>query len=133
MDQNNSANQGNEDTRAAEAHTQNAHENVEALRDQNRRTEATAGDSANHPVGQQNSGGSGSGGGTSATGGGTTSTGARTAGNTSTVSEDTSQASANVANAQDNRDALAEQNRRTEETTPDAVRHPIGNQDNNQR
>jgi len=126
MDQNNSANQGNEDTRAAEAHTQNAHENVEALRDQNRRTEATAGDSANHPVGQQNSGGSG-------TGGGTTSTGARTAGNTGTVSEDTSQASANVANAQDNRDALAEQNRRTEETTPDAVRHPIGNQDNNQR
>ncbi|HLL83516.1 MAG TPA: hypothetical protein VK420_12715 [Longimicrobium sp.] len=126
MDQNNSANQGNEDTRAAEAHTQNAHENVEALRDQNRRTEATAGDSANHPVGQQNSGGSG-------TGGGTTSTGARTAGNTGTVSEDTSQASANVANAQDNRDALAEQNRRTEETTPDAVRHPIGSQDNNQR
>jgi hypothetical protein len=106
MDQNNTgANQGNEDTRAAEAHSQNAHENLEALRDQNRRTEATAGDSANHPVGQQNSGG-------------TTSTGARTAGNTGTVSEDTSQASANVANAQDNRDALAEQNRRTEETTP---------------
>lgn len=139
MDQNNTgANQGNEDTRAAEAHTQNAHENLEALRDQNRRTEATAGDSANHPVGQQNSGGvggsnatgsgQGTGNGMNATGGGTTSTGARTAGNTGTASEDNSQAAANVSNAQDNRDALAEQNRRTEETTPDAVRRPIGEQ-----
>ncbi len=135
MDQNNTG-QGNEDTRAAEAHTQNAHENLEALRDQNRRTEATAGDSANHPVGQQNSGGVG---GSNATGSGHGSgsgmnaTGARTAGNTGTASEDNSQAAANVSNAQDNRDALADQARRTEETTPDAVRHPIGNQDNNQR
>jgi hypothetical protein len=126
MDQNNTG-QGNEDTRAAEAHTQNAHENLEALRDQNRRTEATAGDSANHPVGQQNSGGSGNG--MNATGG-TTSTGARTAGNTGTASEDNSQAAANVSNAQDNRDALAEQARRTEETTPDSVRDPIRQPDN---
>lgn len=128
MDQNN---QGNEDTRAAEAHTQNAHENLEALRDQNRRTEATAGDSANHPVGQQNSGGvgglnaTGSGQGT---GNGMNATGARTSGNTGTASEDNSQAAANVSNAHDNRDALAEQNRRTEETTPDAVRRPVGEQ-----
>lgn len=122
MDQNNTgANQGNEDTRAAEAHTQNAHENLEALRDQNRRTEATAGDSANHPVGQQDSGGAGNG--MNATGGGT-------AGNTGTASEDNSQAAANVSKAQDNRDALAEQNRRTEETTPDSVRDPIRQPDN---
>jgi hypothetical protein len=134
MDQNNTgANQGNEDTRAAEAHTQNAHDNLEALRDQNRRTEATAGDSANHPVGQQDfvsnnsgtvtsnatGGGVGSGNGMNATGGGT-----------GTASEDNTQAAANVANAQDNRDALAEQNRRTEETTPDAVRDPIRQPDN---
>jgi hypothetical protein len=134
MDQNNTgADQGNEDTRAAEAHSQNAHDNLEALRDQNRRTEATAGDSANHPVGQEGfisnnggtvtsnatGGGSGSGNGMNATGGGTS-------GNTGTASEDNTQAAANVANAQDNRDALAEQNRRTEETTPDAVRRPIG-------
>lgn len=142
MDQNNTG-QGNEDTRAAEAHTQNAHENLEALRDQNRRTEATAGDSANHPVGQQNSGGINSGGNTSsgsnaaggisgsnAPTGGTTSTGARTAGNTGTASEDNTQAAANVSNAQDNRDALAEQARRTEETTPDSVRDPIRQPDN---
>jgi hypothetical protein len=128
MDQNNTG-QGNEDTRAAEAHTQNAHENLEALRDQNRRTEATAGDSANHPVGQQDSGGIGSGNGMNATGG-TTSTGARTAGNIGTASEDISQAAANVSNAQDNRDALADQARRTEETTPDSVRDPIRQPDN---
>lgn len=138
MDQNNTgAGQGNEDTRAAEAHTQNAHDNVEALRDQNRRTEATAGDSANHPVGQQDfvsndsgsvtsnatDGSSGSGNGMNATGGGK-------GGYTGTASEDNTQAAANVANAQDNRDALAEQNRRTEETTPDAVRDPIRQPDN---
>jgi hypothetical protein len=127
MDQNNTG-QGNEDTRAAEAHTQNAHENLEALRDQNRRTEATAGDSANHPVGQQEIISNNGAGVTSNASGGTASTGARTAASTGTVSEDTSQAAANVSNAQDNRDALAEQNRRTEETTPDAVRRPIGDQ-----
>ncbi len=125
MDQNNTgANQGNEDTRAAEAHSQNAHDNLEALRDQNRRTEATAGDSANHPVGQQEF--------ISNNGGTVTSTASRggTSGNTGTASEDNTQAAANVANAQDNRDALAEQNRRTEETTPDAVRDPIRQPDN---
>ena len=140
MDQNDN-NQGNESTRAAEAHSQNAQENMEALRAQNRRTEATTGEAVDHPIGQQNSGaggsnaaggGVGSGNGMNATAG-TTSTGARTAGNTGTVSEDTSQAAANVSDAHENRDALAEQNRRTEETTPDAVRRPIGNQDNNQR
>lgn len=129
MDQNNTG-QGNEDTRAAEAHTQNAHENLEALRDQNRRTEATAGDSANHPVGQQDfiNNDSGSISGSNAATGGTTSTGARTSGNTGTASEDNTQAAANVSNAQDNRDALAEQARRTEETTPDSVRRPIGDE-----
>ncbi|HLM67388.1 MAG TPA: hypothetical protein VK358_07670, partial [Longimicrobium sp.] len=136
MDQNNT-NQGNEDTRAAEAHTQNAHDNLEALRDQNRRTEATAGDSANHPVGQQNSGGGiGAGNGMNATGSGSGSgngmnaTGGGTGGNTGTASEDNTQAAANVSNAQDNRDALAEQARRTEETTPDSVRDPIRQPDN---
>ncbi|HEX8675250.1 MAG TPA: hypothetical protein VF710_25370 [Longimicrobium sp.] len=122
MDQNDTgANQGNEDTRAAEAHSQNAHDNLEALRDQNRRTEATAGDSANHPVGQQD---------VISNGGGSeklisNATGGRTSGTTGTASEDNTQAAANVANAQDNRDALADQARRTEETTPDAVRDPI--------
>ena len=120
MDQNDTG-RGNEDTRAAEAHAQNAHDNREALRDQNRRTEATAGDSASRPVGQQNSGGLGT---------GMNATGARTAGNTGTGSEDNSQAAANVSSAQDNRDALAEQNRRTEETTPDSVRNPIRQPDN---
>jgi len=126
MDQNNTgANQGNEDTRAAEAHTQNAHDNLEALRDQNRRTEATAGDSANHPVGQQNNVGGG-GNGMNAPGGisgGDVATGG-------TASEDNTQAAANVSNAQDNRDALAEQARRTEETAPDSVRDPIRQPDN---
>ncbi len=128
MDQNDTgANQGNEDTRAAEIHTQNAQENLEALRAQNRRTEATTGEAVDHPIGQQDSGGARNG--MTATGGGTASTGARIADNTGTVSEDTSQAAANVANAEDNRDALAEQKRRTEETTPDAVRRPIGEMD----
>lgn len=128
MDQNNDGvNQGNEDTRAAEMHSENAQENMEALRAQHRRTEATTGEAVEHPIGQQYSGGVGNG--MNATGGGTASTGARIAGNTGTVSEDTSQAAANVADAHENRDALAEQKRRTEATTPDAVRQPIGDMD----
>lgn len=135
----NDANQGNEDTREAEVHTQHAQENRDALAEQNRRTEATAGDSANHPIGQQNAGGTNTGGlnatgsgnagsgtsGLNATGGGTAGTGATTG----RASEDNSQAAANTSNAHDNMEALRDQNRRTEETTPDAVRRPIGEQD----
>jgi hypothetical protein len=121
----NDANQGNEDNSAAVEHVENAHENRDALAEQARRTEATAGASADRPVGQQNTGGQNSGGsGTS----GTTSTGARTASNTHVASEDNSQAVANTSNAHDNLEALRDQNRRTEETTPDAVRRPIGEQ-----
>lgn len=132
----NDANQGNEDTREAEVHTQHAQENRDALAEQNRRTEATAGDSANHPIGQQNAGGSNTGGmnatgrggntgtsGLNATGSGATGTGR--------ASEDNTQAAANTSNAHDNMEALRDQNRRTEETTPDAVRRPIGEQNNN--
>ncbi len=138
----NDANQGNEDTREAEVHSQHAQENRDALAEQNRRTEATAGDSANHPIGQQNAGGTSTGGGNTGTGGlnatgsGTTgtgglnATGGGTAG-TARASEDNTQAAANTSNAHDNMEALRDQNRRTEETTPDAVRRPIGEQNNN--
>ena len=118
----NDANQGNEDTREAEVHSQHAQENRDALAEQNRRTEATAGDSANHPIGQRNTGGTGTGG-LNATGSGNTGTG------TPRASEDNTQAAANTSNAHDNMEALRDQNRRTEETTPDAVRRPIGEQD----
>ena len=123
----NDANQGNEDTREAEVHSQHAQENRDALAEQNRRTEATAGDSANHPIGQQNAGSGGTTGtsGMNATGSGNTGTG------TPRASEDNTQAAANTSNAHDNMEALRDQNRRTEETTPDAVRRPIGEQNNN--
>jgi hypothetical protein len=131
----NDANQGNEDTREAEVHSQHAQENRDALAEQNRRTEATASDSANHPIGQQNAGG-GNTGGTNATGSGSTGTGGMnaTGGGTAgsgNASEDNTQAAANTSNAHDNMEALRDQNRRTEETTPDAVRRPIGEQNNN--
>jgi hypothetical protein len=108
--------QGGEDNRDAVEHTQNAHENLEALRDQNRRTEATAGDSANHPIEQTNDHGPGAG-----LGGGLNTTVA-----TGRSSEDNSQASANTQHAHENRDALADQARRTDATTPDEARKPIG-------
>ena len=95
--------QGNEDTRAAEAHTHNAQENRDALAAQNRRTEATAGDSANHPIQQSNQNS------------GAPDTSVMSA--TGRTSEDSSQAAANSSNAHENREALAEQNRRTQETT----------------
>lgn len=132
----NDANQGNEDTREAEVHSQHAQENRDALAEQNRRTEATAGDSANHPIGQQNAGGTNTGG-MNATGSGSTGTGGQnatgggTAGNGHASSEDNTQAAANTSNAHDNMEALRDQNRRTEETTPDAVRRPIGEGNNN--
>ena len=133
----NDANQGNEDTREAEVHSQHAQENRDALAEQNRRTEATAGDSANHPIGQQNAGSGGTTGtsGMNATGSGTGGLNATGSGNTGTgtprASEDNTQAAANTSNAHDNMEALRDQNRRTEETTPDAVRRPIGEQNNN--
>jgi hypothetical protein len=48
----NDANQGGEDNSAAVEHVENAQENRDALAEQARRTEATAGDSANHPIQQ---------------------------------------------------------------------------------
>jgi hypothetical protein len=95
---------------------------VEALRDQNRRTEATAGDSANHPIQQTNDSGPGAGmdGGLN-----TTVDPGRGAARSS---EDSSRAAANTQNAHENRDALADQNRRTEATTPEEAKRPIGEQ-----
>ncbi len=57
----NDANQGGEDNSAAVEHVENAQENRDALAEQARRTEATAGDSANHPIQQTNANGPGAG------------------------------------------------------------------------
>lgn len=126
MDQNRT--QGSEDNHDAVEHSQQAHENLEALRDQNRRTEATAGESATHPIRQTNDHGPGAGtdGGLHNTVNPGTGAGLDAA---RRGSEDNSQAAANSQHAHDNRDALADQNRRTESTTPDEARRPIGGQD----
>jgi hypothetical protein len=112
----NDANQGNEDNSEAVAHVNQAQENRDALAEQNRRTEATAGDSANHPIQQTNANGPGAGmdGGLHNTVNPGTGAGLDAARH---GSEDNSQAVANTSNAHENRDALAEQNRRTNETT----------------
>ena len=55
----NDANQGGEDNSAAVEHVENAQENRDALAEQARRTEATAGDSADRPIRQTNADGPG--------------------------------------------------------------------------
>ncbi|HEX8432172.1 MAG TPA: hypothetical protein VF625_12870 [Longimicrobium sp.] len=114
-DSGNSGNQGGEDNSDAVAHVHNAQQNRDALAEENRRVEATAGNSADQPIRQQNEGAN--------SGGGSTARG--------TGSEDTSQARANVASAAENRDALAEESRRVQESAPDHTRRPIGDANNN--
>jgi hypothetical protein len=112
--------QGNEDTSAAREHVHAAEENRDALEAQNRRTEATTPESVNTPIGGAgggNAGGGNAGGGTTTSGGqgGMNATGG-TRGN-----DDPSQARENVRSAEENRDALAEQNRRVEASAPDDI------------
>lgn len=57
----NDANQGGEDNTRAVEHVENAQDNRDALAEQARRTAATAGDSANHPIQQTNADGPGAG------------------------------------------------------------------------
>ncbi|MDP9348787.1 MAG: hypothetical protein M3P24_06555, partial [Gemmatimonadota bacterium] len=90
--------------------------------------EASAGDSANRPITQTNADGPGAG-----LGGGLNTTvdpgsGAGLDAATGRSSEDSSQAAANTQSAHENLEALRDQNRRAEETTPEAARHPIGDQ-----
>jgi hypothetical protein len=113
-DSGNSGNQGGEDNSDAVAHVHNAQENRDALAEENRRVEATAGSSADQPIRQQNDGGS-SGGGSGARG---------------TGSEDATQARANVESAAENRDALAEESRRIQESAPEHTRRPVGDGNN---
>lgn len=93
MDQND-RNQGSEDTRNAEAHVRNAHENAEALQDQARRVEATAPDTDRPVEGFRVNGMGG---------------------------EDNSQANDNLRNVQENTEALRDQARRVEASTPDGI------------
>jgi hypothetical protein len=88
---------GTEDTSQAQRHAENAEENRDALEAQSRRTEATAPAGVDQPV-------------RGTTGGGMSATGR--------ASEDTSRAAAHVDEAERNRDALEEQNRRVENSTP---------------
>ncbi|HYW10243.1 MAG TPA: hypothetical protein VE913_24980 [Longimicrobium sp.] len=114
-DSGNSGNQGGEDNSNAVAHVHNAQQNRDALAEENRRVEASAGNSADQPVRQQNDGGN-SGGGMGARG---------------TGSEDATQARANVESAAANRDALAEESRRIQESAPEHTRRPVGDTNNN--
>ena len=92
-----------EDASEAREHVRNAEENRDALEAQHQRTEATAPASVDQPVRGIDQGGmSGSG--------------------APRASEDASQAASHVHEAERNRDALEEQNRRVENTTPDEVR-----------
>jgi hypothetical protein len=102
-------NQGNEDTSQAREHVHAAEENRDALEAQSRRTEATAPDSVNTPIG---------GGSQNASGGGQ---GGMNAAGASRGNDDPSQARENLRNAEENRDALAEQNRRVEASAPDDI------------
>ena len=92
-----------EDPSKAREHVRNAEENRDALEAQSQRTGATAPASVDQPVRGTGEGGM------SASGG-------------SRGSEDASAAQAHVQEAERNRDALEEQNRRVENTTPDEVR-----------
>lgn len=121
MDQNlgnsggNAANQGSEDNREATQHVQNAAENRDALAAQNRRTEATtSAETRDHPVEGMN-----------ATGGTLGGNSGSSAAPGRMGSEDNSQAAANVRNVQENRDALEDQNRRTEASAPPSTDQPI--------
>jgi len=110
---------GSEDASEARDHVRAAEENRDALEAQNRRTEATAPDRVNTPVGDQ--------GGTSASSGSSTSGTPSSSGTTYDASgsprpsEDASQAREHVRAAEENRDALADENRRVEHTTPPGV------------
>jgi hypothetical protein len=88
---------GTEDASQAQRHVQNAEENRDALEAQSRRTEATAPSGVDQPI-------------QGTTGGGMSGSGR--------ASEDSSQAAAHVDEAERNRDALEEQNRRVENSTP---------------
>ena len=111
--------QRNEDTSAAREHVQAAEENRDALEAQNRRTEATTPESVNTPIGEGrgNAGGGTSGGGQ----GGMNATGGTNVTGSGRGNDDPSQARENVRSAEENRDALAAQNRRVEASAPDDV------------
>ena len=107
---------GSEDASEAREHVRAAEENRDALDAQSRRTEATAPDSVSTPIGAANGGlrtserldASAGASGMPATG-------------SSPVSEDASQAREPVRAAGENRDALADEHRRVESTTPPEV------------
>ena len=99
MDRNDDA-RGTEDTTANREHVQNAEENRDALAAQAERTRATTPAETDTPIGGANRSGSG---GTSGSG---------------TAGMDNTDA---VRAAAENRDALAEENRRVAATTPDDV------------
>lgn len=98
---------GNGDRRASEdpsearEHARNAEENRDALEAQNRRTEATAPAEVDQPVRGTDPGG------LSASG---------------TASDDAPEAARRADEAERNRRALEDQNRRVQETTPDELR-----------
>lgn len=91
-----------EDASQAREHVRNAEENRDALEAQSQRTEATAPAGVDQPVRGSDSGG-------------------MSASGTSRASEDASQAAAHVQEAERNRDALEEENRRVQDTTPDEL------------
>lgn len=101
-------NTGSEDNSRAVEHVHNAEENRDALEAQARRTEATTPPEIRADTDRDR-------GGTTTGGTGRTAGGANL-GNQG--SEDPSQAAAHAHNAAENRDALEEQARRTEATTP---------------
>lgn len=116
--------QGNEDTSAAREHVHAAEENRDALEAQNRRTEATTPESVNTPIGEgRGTAGSGSAGGGNSGGGqgGMNATGGASATGSDRGNDDPSQARENVRSAEENRDALAAQNRRVEASAPDDI------------
>jgi len=131
MDQDSGSGGGaSEDTSRAREHVHNAEENRDALAAQSRRTEATA-TGGDTPIGSQASGAGPASGSRSAAGGsgasgesagGTGGSGLMNAtGGNGGASDDASQARENVRAAEENRDALADENRRVQGSVPPDV------------
>lgn len=107
---------GSEDNSQNIRATQNAAENRDALAEEARRVAATAPDSVNRPV--DDSGRAGTGADRSGTAGGAS---GGDGGGTMHASEDATEAREHVREAAENRDALAEEARRVQDSAPDDI------------
>jgi hypothetical protein len=107
---------GSEDNSQNVRATQNAADNRDALAEEARRVAATAPDSVNHPV--DDTGRASTGANQGGTTGGASGGASGNSGGTMHASEDASEAREHVREAAENRDALAEEARRVQDSAP---------------